>query len=294
MKKNINKIVSSLKIIKLNNIEKKRLNKDLSNVYDRIVKREYIQTDFSKDNKFNIPDRTKDFFWYLDSYCKTWKTISKLLNQLSVNKYKNVIDLCSWWAPKVTLWFFYSNYKWNVILLDKDTKSTWKLINFMKLFNPSYKLTRQNIDLFTEFDYKSDFIVWNHVIDDLIISFFSKEHNYKVSNIYESENNLLKCWDNILNSWETFKSKVTNNISTIFDNLLLSNWIIIISQYQSMIEYLLDLKDVTLYNKEVMNWIKEHLMNSWKYEDLSSISYKVLKPNKDAFNASECIILKKK
>lgn len=294
MLENLKKIDTAFTKTKLTALEKKRLNKDLLVIKDRIEKREYIQTDFSKDNKFNIPDRTKDFFWYLDSYCLTWKTISKILNALKVKKYSSVVDLCSGWAPKVTLWFFYSNYKWKVILLDKDNKSTWKLINFMKLFNPIYKLEKKSIDLFLDFDFKSDFIVANHVIDDLIISYFSQEYNYKVSNIYESENNLLKCWNNILDSWDQFKEKVIFVLSKIFDNLLLNNWIIILSQYQSMIEYLLDLQNVTIFNKDVLYWVKKLLLETWNYEDLSEISFKVLTWKKEAFSASECIILKKK
>jgi len=278
----------------LSQIEKKRLNHDLQVIYDRIRKREYIMTDFSQDNRFNIPDRTKEFFNYLDSYCDTWKTLSKIFNKLNVKNYDNVVDLCSGWAPKVTLWFFYSDYSKNLILLDKDKKSVWKLINFMKLFKPQFKLKKQNFDVFWNFDFKSLFIVWNHIIDDLIVSYYWKKFNYNISDLYISEKNLLKCWNNILNSWESFKIDISVILFNIFDKLLWENWIIILSQYQSMIEYLLDLENVTKYNKEVLYKIKELFLNTWKYEDLSDISFQVLKSKKDAFSALECIILKKK
>lgn len=291
---NLQKIDSALSKTKLSGLEKKRLNKDLVVVQERILKREYLHRDFATDNKFNIPDRTKDFFRYLDSYCLTGKTISKVLNALKVNKYASVVDLCSGWAPKVTLWLFYSQYSWKLILLDKDKKSTTKLINFMKLFNPSYKLEKQSIDLFWDFDFKSDFIVANHVIDDLIISYFSQEYNYKVSNIYESENNLLKCRKNILLTGDDFKQKVSTLLCDLFDKMVLNNGIIILTQYQSMIEYLLNLNEVTTYNKDVLYEVKKLLLETWKYVDLSHISFQVLKSKKEAFSASECIILKKK
>lgn len=294
MIKNFIEIEKLLSNFNLSQIEKKRLNNDLKVIYDRIRKREYIMTDFSQDNRFNVPDRTKEFFNYLDSYCNTWKTLSKIFNKLNIKKYDNVVDLCSGWAPKVTLWFFYSDYSKNLILVDKDKKSVWKLVNFMKLFKPKFNFKKQSFDLFWDFDFKSSFIVWNHVIDDLIVSYYSKKFNYNISNLYISEKNLLKCWKNILDCWDIFKNDISNILFNIFDKLVLEDWVIILSQYQSMIEYLLDLDNVTTYNKEVLYNIKELFLKSWKYEDLSEISFKVLKSKKDAFKPSECIILKKK
>jgi hypothetical protein len=71
MLKIIQDIDLTINSLKLSQIEKKRLNNDLNVIFDRIKKREYIMTDFSSDNRFNIPDRTKEFFNYLDSYCDT-------------------------------------------------------------------------------------------------------------------------------------------------------------------------------------------------------------------------------
>jgi hypothetical protein len=293
MLKIIQDIDLTINSLKLSQIEKKRLNNDLNVIFDRIKKREYIMTDFSSDNRFNIPDRTKEFFNYLDSYCDTWKTISKILNKLKVKNYDNVVDLCSGWAPKVTLWFFYSNYSKNLILVDKDKKSASKLINFMKLFNPEYKLKKVCFDLFWEFDFRSNFIVWNHIIDDLIVSYYSKKCNYNISNLYVSEKNLLKCWKNILNLWYDFKNDISNELFRILNKMSTKDWIIILSQYQSMIEYLLDMNDVTNYNKDVLLNVKEIFLKSG-YEDIWGFLPEVLKWKKEAFKSSECIILRKK
>lgn len=291
IKRNITKIEGFLTNNKISSIEKKRLWDDLEVVHERLSKWEYRMMDYSLKNKFNVPERTREFFLYLESYCLTWETWAKILNKLKVNSYNEVVDLCSWWAPKITLALFYSEYKWKMILFDKNKKSMSLLKKFMRLFNPKYEFENIEADILSYTWRQFPFIIANHVIDDLVLDLYCNKHGISTKTIYEKEWTVKALWDKIEeDKW--FYVEMRDSLSDIFDKLLRNNWIICFAQYCSMMEWLLNLDNSVRYSKKMMYEIADKLNKSW-YETLGEIPKKALSRFKWAFLPEECLILMK-
>ena len=271
--------------------ETKRLNSELELIYRKLSKNQYKVHDFSKKNQFNIPERTQEFFAYLDSYCLTGRTIAKILMKLDINRYDSVVDLCSGWAPKVTLALYYAHYKKEVVLIDKKKEYMDQLEKFMPLFYIKYKISKRPVDVFSKSKNNYPFIIANHIIDDLIIEFYCRKHNIDTSSVYESEQKLIEIWNQILKAKKTLTPEILEMFLQIFADITTKNGILIISQYQSLIEDLLNLSDVTKYCKEVMNKLKD-LLTLHGFSHMKDIPL-VLENFQGAFNEKECFVLKK-
>lgn len=287
----LNKIAEFLSGRKISLIEEKRLNKDLDAVFERLSKREYQRAGFS-NNKFDIQDRTREFFTYLDFYCFMGKTWARVLKKININRYKQVVDLCPGYTPKVELALFYLGYKGEIMLLDQENSSTKQVEKFMQLFNPKYKIKRKKINLFGDLKDKYQIIIGNHIIDDLVIDYFCKKTKIKPSEVYEKEGKLVEVWKRIFADKKNITKNLVPKISKIFEKLMAKNGLILIAQYQSYIERMLDLKGVNSFNKNLLKEIAKTLCSK-NFTDETGTVKESLRGYKGHFSANEIYVLKK-
>lgn len=290
MNKKIVQLDDYLNKNKTSGIELKRLEEDLQLVFDRLDKDEYKKGGFSK-NKFNIPDRTKEYYVYLEFYCYLAKTWAKVLKEIGIDKYKTVVDLCPGYTPKIELALFYLNYSGRVLVLDKEMDSMKELVKFMNLFNPKYSITSKKIDVFKE-KQKYEFIVANHIVDDLVIDHFCHKWSIKPGDVYEVEGMLKKIWEKILKDTDKNTSEILPKITNLFKNISKKGSTIVISQYQSYIERLLDINSVTKFNKNLLGKLIYELKKAGFLNERKLVK-KALDKYKGHFKSNECFVLRR-
>jgi hypothetical protein len=287
-------IDSYLRNIPLQQKEKERMRRDLEVVLLRLQKGEYRITDYSEKNKFNVPERTKEFFSYMESYCLTGKTIARLLSCIPLHTYDTVVDFCSGWAPKVALAFFYQQYEGKVVIMDKNRSNLLQLKKFMSLFHPRYNIVPYVADIWnyqTMLSYP--LVIANHVLDDLLLEFFAKKEKVNIQSLYDDEQLLVSLWNTIIKNKKNIVSKYLGFLQKVFSHLVRKKGILILSQYQSMIEHLLSLDQVTIFNKHIMKLLITQMKRTGKWKILEDIPHKALHTYKGAFSAEECFVLQR-
>lgn len=243
---------------KLSTEAKLRLQKDLRAVCQRLEKKEY-ETSGIVENSFDVPDKTKQFFVLLDTYAKIGNAWSIIFKQLSVQSFKEVIDLCPGFTPKVELGLLYSGFKGNVKILDKDLAVVKQLQKNLHLFHPSFSTERLSIDLFKQNDISAKFIVGNHIFDDLILNYFGKKLSIDTKNIYRDEEQFLHLWNAILGDKQHNKTEIIQILSHALERLVAKNGYLCLSQYQSYMERMLGLSEATRYTHDVFVGVKKDL-----------------------------------
>jgi hypothetical protein len=202
------------------------------------------------------------------------------------------MDLCSGWAPKITLALFYSDYDGEAILFDQDKKSMTLLRNFMRLFNPKFSLKSYHEDFFNYQGLWFDFVIANHVIDDLILEYYCRTHAIPSKNIYKQEWMVVSLWGKIIKE-EGFFEEIVTVFTKQFSNLINSGGLLCFAQYKSMIEWLLSLDTSVEYNIQIMREVSRRLEHTGNFSFLNEVPKKAFRNKKTAFSPDECIILKR-
>jgi len=165
----LKKIIKIIEEKKLSSKEIERLEEDVLVIQKRLETGEYKVRSFSPKSSFDYQQRTDEFYGYLKDYCLAGQTFFKLFEKISSKRPSKVLELCPGWAPKVALGLYYFDFRGKYFLADKNTHSVQKMIEFMALFKTSYKIKEEQKDIFS-LSGKYDWIVGNHILDDLILN----------------------------------------------------------------------------------------------------------------------------
>ncbi len=277
---------------KYSELEKKRVLKDLEVFCTRLKKGEYKKTDFA-GNKFNIPERTQEFLIYLELYCYNAQTWAKILKPLKIHRYKRIVDLCPGWTPKIELALFYLSYTGEVLILDKEADSSERVIKFMELFHPQYTIQKKEQDLFEPIKESYEVVIANHIVDDLVLHYFAKKMDIKPKDIYEKEGIFEDLWKKILRKKENHMQEILPILIEIFSKIVCKGGIVLLSQYKSYIENLLDLDEAVEFTVVLLRKVTTKLCEEG-FEHLDDITKKALKGFKGHFEAEQCFVLKKR
>lgn len=273
----------------LTNIEQKRLNNDLLAIIQRLKKSEYKIGRFS-GNKFDVEDRTYEFYVYLKFYCEMGKTWTQVLKKLPIHRQQIIVDLLPGYTPKVELALYYANYRGNVLGIDQNAESLKRMHEFMQLFNCNFSIKNCRLNLYSNFKKSYKFIIGNHIIDDLVIDYFCRKWRISSKEIYEKEGKLTELWNKILKDKQKHLITLTPVLSQIFNKITADGGYLLLSQYASHIERALDLYPAVNFNKTLLDRVVKTLPN-FKSQEL--LVKKALSNYNGYFKASECYVLKK-
>src|SRR4051812_8575526 len=87
---------------RLTGLERGRLTNELNIVRQRLSKGDYKRFSYTA-NKFDVPNRARDFFTELEFYCLLGQTWTRLLGTLEVDRFSVIADLCPGYTPKIEL-----------------------------------------------------------------------------------------------------------------------------------------------------------------------------------------------
>lgn len=283
-------ITQLTKKLKLTKLEQKRLCKDLEAVQKRLETREYRLGGFNM-NVFDVPDRTREFYIYLKFYCDIGLSWKHIFSGLKVNRYKEIIDLCPGYTPKIELGLFYSNYKGTLFVIDKDKNAIKELNDLLALFQPAFQIKPIIIDLFQKTPKKGLFVTGNHFIDDFALSYFAQKWKIKISDIYEKEGMAVSTWNKIIAKKEHLK-EVVEKTAKVIAKCVEKQGYICLTQYESYMERLLGLKKVTKFNELALKEIKKILIEKHGFQDEHHIVNKALKNKRTYLKSNHFILLK--
>lgn len=277
---------------RVTHLERKRLGKDLEVVYDRLRKKEYQKGGFAT-NKFDVPDRTREFYIYLEFYCIVGKTWAALLKEFGINRFPEVVDLCPGYTPKIELALFYLNYRGKLIVIDKDVKAISELEKFMELFHPSYTLVKRSANLFAENRKTYDVVLANHAIDDFVIHYFAQKFSVSLRDIYETEGTFVGLWKRILKNKKQNLEEMEQVIVKMLESLVKKNGWLFAAHYKSYMERLLDMNEVAQFNRVLFQRVIETLClkDFIRHDEIAKRAFQKFRGH---FGAKECVVLQRK
>jgi hypothetical protein len=278
----------------IDSIEHKRVTKDLESILTRLNKKDYDKGGIT-NSVFDVPDRTQQFYINLEFYCNVGKTWARLLNTIDLNAHTRIADLCSGHAPKIELALFYKNYTGTVVTLDKNADSQAQLSRLIALFNPQFTLEHETLNILEDSPQKSFSLgLGNHIIDDLVMDYFGKKWSISWSQIYEQEGALKKLWTRILESANTHHDEVTPHLAQALNQIIENQGLLILAQYESYIERLLELKQVNPFNQRVLQTIKTTLIREYHFQDRHNLIQDNFNNPGNTFTEKDCVILQRK
>ncbi|KKP36952.1 MAG: hypothetical protein UR28_C0035G0003 [Candidatus Peregrinibacteria bacterium GW2011_GWF2_33_10] len=287
MKKILNNLSKVISTKTLSEIAKKRLKRDLETIRERIQKNEYESSGIVF-NTFDVPDKTQQFLSHLKTYSEIGNTWALILNSLPVHEYKNVLDLCPGFTPKIELALFYIKFKGEVTILDNEQESINRVTDFSKLIRPEFKITSYRHNLFTTSKKKFPFIIGNHIIDDLILFYFMGKNHLRLKDLYEKEHILIKTWERIYKNKKQNLQEISDKLTQIFINLVSNDGYLCLSQYRSYLEKMLNLDQAFLFTKKVCSKIENNLLkNGFTKIPINDMGHNCY------FNSTDVIVLKK-
>jgi hypothetical protein len=225
---------------KLSLIAKRRLDRDIFAICERLAKDEY-ETSGIVENVFDIPDKANQFYKHLDTYFRIGSSWSQVLSNFPLNNYKKILDICPGYSPKVEIALLYANFQGEVFIMDKNREAINLLLDIMKIFRPKYRLTPMVQNLFTT-NNNYHFVLGNHIFDDLVLSYFCNKFNLKLDDLYAKEKILLSTWQEILNNKDDNINEICNELSTALKNIVAKDGYLCLSYYQSYIEIMLSMQ----------------------------------------------------
>jgi hypothetical protein len=256
------KILSNLKKSigkrRLSKLAQKRLGGDLKAVLQRLEKNEY-ETSSIVQNVFDMAEQSRIFYTYLQTHARIGETWSRIFESLSIDEHKEILDICPGFAPKIEIGLFYSNYKGKVVVLDKKKEAVMNLKKIMLIFRPNFEIIPYIHNIFSKTKRRFEFVVGNHIFDDIILEYFCEKNKLPSNNLYEKEGEFTKTWNIILKQQDEYAKEIVEKITEIFILLVDNEGYLCLAQYKSYMEKMLDLDKPYLFTKKVYKKVIENL-----------------------------------
>jgi hypothetical protein len=287
----LNTIQTFLRKKRISSIEKKRLQEDLETIYARLSKREYTIGGFST-NKFDVPDKTLEVFVNIDYYGKIGRTWARIFKELSVSRFHSIADICPGYTPKVELGLYYARYSGSVEVIDADKQSLIRLVAFMSVFRPEFKLHVSRKNIFAPSTVSYDVVTANHVLDDVILWHFARKLGVTLDEIYGSEQTYIRTWKQILSNKEKNIREITPLLVRSFDSLVRKGGFLCLAHYSSYTDRMLNQRKAYFFTQTVFHRVTDELA-SLGYTNKKELVNRALSTHREQFTERQCVVLKK-
>lgn len=274
-----------------NKLERKGIFRDLGIIVQKIEKGEY-KKGFISANKFDIVSRTEALFREMEFLMQLGHDWKNILKALPLKKNSKIVDLCPGYTPKIELGLYYLNFCGKIHILDKDVNSIKNLDRFISLFNPKFKIIKKQENLFGPKKTSYDLVLGNHIVDDLVVYYFTNKSGIKLQDYYAQEEIAIEVWKNILAQKTTNLVEVSEKIANIFENITKPKGIICLSQYKSYTEKLFDLSEAYKFNKETFKCLKS-ILEKRGFLSRNDLNSKIFTDYKGHFGKNDCVLLQK-
>src|SRR5262249_3986389 len=155
---------------------------------------------------------------------------------------------------------YYLEYRGEVLLVNKDARAFFDLQTMLGLFAPRFSLSTLAKDLWREPIGRHAFVAANHVLDDLTVDHYGDAFGMSADDIYNKEGAVIEVWERIVAAREQHLLEMTARVVPVFEAALAPGGMLVVAQYESYIERVLDLERVTAFNVELLARVKKELV----------------------------------
>ncbi len=272
-------------------LEEERVSKDLDDIHTRLQNGEYLLKDFSSKNTFDIAWRQREFFVYLHSYYDIAQSRSYLISLLDLKTWAKIADICPWRSPKIPLGLYYSWFQWELYLIDKDLKAQKMINEFMKLFNDWSHIHNIEANIWDENLGTYDLVAWNHIFDDLLLSYYQEKINnkFELKKFYSDESYMKETRNNIIHFDDKIVDELVSYYVKVIKNIIHPWWYLIVTHYKSYVDDIFGHDHVLAFCILIQKKIAAWLLQNWLSDRSNLIQEKKL----SYFQKDHCILLQK-
>lgn len=173
---------------------------DLGLANRRLVSREYQQSTFQPRNALRIPDRTEELFSDLTFYWSVGKVWEAIIKTVPLATDARVAEVGCGYVPKVAVGLHYADFRGTVDLLDTDDAALTHAERFLEMVGARCTPQTKQTTLFDETVGGYDALLANHLLDDLILARYCKQHGIESAQLYQREDLYAAVWNQIVAS----------------------------------------------------------------------------------------------
>ncbi len=155
---------------------------------------------------------------YCQRIAENWYAI---FQELDINQYSIICELSPGWAPKIEIALSQIGFSWKIILVDKQKSFLDELEDNLSIFSPEFDIVKKWENILELVDVRADILIWNHIIDDLILDYYCELEGIDVNNLYYDGNKFVSIRADIQrDSWlvEELVEKLVERFETIIND----------------------------------------------------------------------------
>lgn len=263
----LDKLHACLASDQLEPAEREHILRDLQAMTQRIQAGEYRHTDFVARSTFDIPRRTAEFFRYFAGYQEQAERLAALLKAVPMAGITSITDLCPGWAPKIEMALLLAGFQGDVYLFDKSRKYAAQLEIFLRILRPAFRTLSVQGDLLTEAaPPRTQLVIANHIVDDLIIDLYVSQAGLSADALYGCETTFIRSTSEIPEVLDA--DQIAVKLATALNRFVLPRGYLILTHYLSVTESCLDLHRWADYTADVFLQVQQVLYQQG-YQQLS-------------------------
>jgi hypothetical protein len=190
----IQKLSTVVEGLAVTSLEAKRCTEDLKTIEIRLRSREYEQSCFKPRGTLSIPDRTQELLSDLSFFWSVGAVWQNLFDRIELKPSASVLDIGCGYFPKVELGLYYHGFEGTVTLCDPHREALEQASQFLKFFRVPFEAQTHASTVWDIGEKRFDAVVANHVLDDLILASYAKEHSLDIGALYSDEDNYMAVW----------------------------------------------------------------------------------------------------
>lgn len=179
-------------------LERRRCLRELEIVHRRLVSREYVQSNFLERALLTLPDRTDEIFKELLFFWSVGEVWKELFHAVKLPPSARILDIGCGFFPKAEVGLYYCGFQGAVSLLDVCPQALAHAVKFLKFFQVDFRTRRLACSVWDLPAVRFDFIIANHVLDDLLLDAAARSGRVPLAEAYRSERVFSQLWSGIV------------------------------------------------------------------------------------------------
>jgi hypothetical protein len=190
----IRKLSAIVEGLDMTSLEAKRCAADLKTIEVRLKSGVYEHSSFNSRRTPFVPDRTQELLSDLGFFWSVGAVWQNLFDRIELKPSASVLDIGCGYFPKVELGLYYHGFEGTVTLCDPHREALEQASQFLKFFRVPFEAQTLASTVWELGEKRFDAIVANHVLDDLILAAYAKEHSLDIAALYGDEDNYMAVW----------------------------------------------------------------------------------------------------
>jgi hypothetical protein len=206
------------------------------------------------------------FAYYLES-SREWESV---LGSYLTDKIHVVAEICPGWSPKIPLALTRLGFTGKYLAIDQSLESLRLLEIFSRLLQKQWIFRSMCTDLVQTKNLLLDFVVANHIIDDLALEIYCRRNkDISTDQIFSDMQLYQKVWGNIIADADSFENQILLILQHFCTSNIPENGICVFSQYISYPEQLYSIREPSGFCLKILSSLRKRLSEDFQSNVLS-------------------------